>query len=226
MKELGTVSTIGELTSFLEGSRLSLGISSIFRGVQDASYTLIPSIGRHTFAGDPNLARTERRLFRLFKEAALPYLSFAPRNDWEWLAVAQHHGIPTRLLDWTTSPLVAAYFAVEQPHDNDSLIYIYTGRETVDTESAGDPLQVKQVRRFRPPHISLRVIAQGSIFTIHPLPREPFDDDKSLGVLRIRQAARRDFKRALFKCGIKRGTLFPGLDGVAADLAWLHIDMH
>lgn len=218
---------MGELASFLEKSRVALGISSIFRGVRDPSHTLVPSIGRYKFAGDPNLGRTERRLFRLFKEAALPYLSFSPRNDWEWLAVAQHHGIPTRLLDWTTSPLVAAYFAVEQPHDNDSIIYIYTGRDTVDEkELAGDPLQIKKIRRFRPPHLSPRVIAQGSVFTIHPAPREPFVDDKYVGFLRIPQAARRDFKRALFKCGIKRGTLFPGLDGVAADLAWLHIDMH
>src|SRR5947209_4593350 len=91
------------------------GRPSIFRGMGRAEYTLTPTMGRCPLADRlPDRAQAERRLFRRFKERTPPFLTFTPRDDWEWLAVAQHHGLPTRLLDWTSNPLVALYFAMER----------------------------------------------------------------------------------------------------------------
>jgi hypothetical protein len=219
-----TITSIEDLHKYVFS--LERGLSIIFRGVRDSEkHTLIPSLGRRSFIGDHSITRNERRMFKLFREAALPYLSFTPRNDWEWLAIAQHHGLPTRLLDWTTNPLVALYFAVEKEHDGDSAIYVYTGTETVDIDKMPNPFEIDKVLRYRPPHISPRIVAQSGLFTVHNEPNKPFESPK-IEKLIIKGAKRREIKAQLYKYGISRKTLFPGLDGLASDLEWLHYEMY
>jgi len=82
---------------------------SIFRGQSYDGYPLRPSIQRFP-AKDHEILHTEKNLFNSFKKQALPYLGAKPDNDWDWLAIAQHHGLPTRLLDWTSNPLAALWF--------------------------------------------------------------------------------------------------------------------
>ncbi|WP_171393668.1 type I restriction-modification system subunit M [Vibrio mediterranei] len=87
---------------------------TVYRGIKDEDFKLEPSIMRLGYTDEDELIKAEKRLFKAFKQQALPHLEYTPKNDWEWLALAQHHGLPTRLLDWSKNPLIALYFAIEE----------------------------------------------------------------------------------------------------------------
>src|SRR5688572_15299394 len=92
-----------------------------FRGVSNANYPLTTSLSRLGGA----YAQMEQHLLRNFRK-------YARRSDvptdsvWNWLAVAQHHGLPTRLLDWTFSPQVAMHFATARLREFDCDALIWT----------------------------------------------------------------------------------------------------
>jgi hypothetical protein len=202
------------------------GKTTIYRGVKDLSFLLVPSIGRYNKKLDAAAAlKKEKYMLTLFKQQALPYLAHADRGPWEWMAIAQHHGMPTRLLDWTRNPLVAAFFAVTEKHEGESVVYAYENNRHVNPEKKPDPFSVEKVSRFVPNHITPRITAQVELFTIHPSPREPFES-KEVSRAVIKDEFRRGLKKTLQKYGIHRASLFPGLDGLCDHIKCLQTEIH
>lgn len=88
----------------------------LFRGHTRADYEL--SAGLSRYGGQQVVL--EKHLLRNFLKYARSHLDNPeeqPRNFWHWIALAQHHGLPTRLLDWTYSPLISAHFACSRLDD-------------------------------------------------------------------------------------------------------------
>jgi hypothetical protein len=88
--------------------------SYVYRGLWDKSFTLSTSLSR--LGG--SFSDLEHHLLRNFRKYAHSNAAPGP-SVWNWLAVAQHHGLPTRLLDWTYSPYVALHFATANLEDFD-----------------------------------------------------------------------------------------------------------
>jgi len=223
--ELGPANETEAFLRLVLGKRQEPDDTWVFRGQRLAKWDLTPKIDREDFVRYRTRKRWtreehERWLLKEFKKAARPHTRTGPEDSWEWLALGQHYGLATRLLDWTANPLGALYFAVEHiPDTADSAVWCYH-HETDSSVSHPDPFCIPQVTAYWPAHITPRITVQGGCFTAHPspAPRARVTWPGEIRRIIIPREARRRFRKDLMKMGITRGMLFPDLDGIAVSL--------
>ena len=168
----------------------------VYRGSADLEWSLLTSLDRLGGIDPPHTkAALEEHILRNFLRYSRPYLEGPVHSHWEALVVAQHHGLPTRLLDWTYSPLVAAHFATleESPAPNrvvwkldwhklhrhfqlrpvallaDDLDAVLRAREIRsiwEFFEHGENLEGAFACMMEPPSLDLRIVAQAATFTV------------------------------------------------------------
>ncbi len=206
----------------LHERRSRFGEGWIFRGHADVSWELIPKVGRTPYRGH------EASLFNSWKLRAVEHHASHVASDWDWLAIAQHHGLATRLLDWTTNPLIAAYFAVREWMKVKGPAVIHAARFEGDLTISADlafpkPLESDGVAVFRPRGIVPRIIRQGGLFTIHGPPDQALEVKPgavNLERILIAEPYRAKLLAELARYGINSSFLFPDLDGLSSYFTW------
>ncbi len=211
-KSLNRITCISDILQILDDSSEEL---FIYRGEDSTGYTLKPKLGRYSFEELLNWPDAESDLLNTFKRKSVPYLVTRPRTEMQWLALAQHHGLATRLLDWTENPLVALYFAVSNCYlDEDRVLYALQTNEFDYIDDTDNPFGFGKVVLHEPIHVSPRITSQRGIFTIHPNPTQRFKS-KFLRSWIIPKKYTIKLLVDLDTLGVNAESIYPGLDGIA-----------
>jgi hypothetical protein len=238
------ISTVAE---YLDKVKELEQLTYLFRG-QGQDYDLSPSIARIQSKYD-SIENAEREMLKDFTRRARPWLTgslILPVNDFDWLALGQHHDMATRLLDWTENPLVALWFAVEKkfeslkiPLGSDCPVIWAFQIENDDIISQDienlDPLKLTKTRVYRPSVISPRIIAQDGWFTVHafiksstrrtlgfiPLQRNTLYRNR-LTKFTVAKNAVGQLREELRRYGMHPASVFPSIEGLCRDITQRH----
>ena len=205
------------------------GVAWIYRGQANKKWKLVPKAGRPEYR-DVLDDQNDLFRFRYWKTQAIAFGNL-PYNEWELLGIAQHHGLATRLLDWTSNPLISLFFAVESEQSSDGVFVCYRPLKRINEFS--DKFEGDNINnaRYLPRAISSRLISQRAIFTYHSSPSIPieaeelFDTKKSnLLIFTIPSEIKDDILHKLDTLGINYYSLFPDLDGLSKYVDWVMKD--
>ena len=223
------ISDVARVVQKFNGARRLL-----FRG-QNVDAPLLPRIAR--IAEEKSILRVdleqiEMRMLERFRKECVPFIRVRPTTSWEWLSIAQHQGLPTRLLDWTANALAGVWFAVSadpKPDGGPGVLWVLNVPEQYERSPTGadDASSFKETFVFQPFHLDQRIVSQAGWFTAHKfserhgkfLPLTKIGHFKNNIRKFIIPAERFDpLRRELRLMGVTQAAMFPDLPGLCADI--------
>lgn len=205
---------------------------ALFRG-QPIDKTLLPKIARYNV---PDVEHIEREMLEEFRRRSLHILESQPGSLWDWMALAQHHGMATRLLDWSENPLIALWFSMSTGSEVWTEYSVVWGfhvpkNDIVNADEGLDPFEGGATKVFKPNHIIRRISAQFAWFTIHKQNEEkkfvPFEKNEEyssrLFKIIIQKSCFAECRKRLHSFGINSAMMYPDIDGLAKHVEWLFL---
>jgi len=236
------INSISDLIDILKTDFEGFNEDIWFRGQSNYKWNLSPGLMRLSEAP------SEGTLLTRFKQSAGMLINASPKDDFDWLFLMQHYGVPTRLLDWTESPLTALYFAIieEENDDKDAALWslkptelnkianISTNEKNFIPSFDDDELKMYSVEKLSSnPRNKLapiatiatrnspRIQAQLGVFTIHHLDNksiEQFCSNKEVCKYKVPATSRENIRKELELLSINKFTLFPELSSIGETL--------
>ncbi len=149
-------------------------------------------------------------------------------SDYELLSIAQHWGMPTRLLDWTANALAGLWFAVSSDPPNDKghgVVWVLEGPNEKKFVSGDNVFNLDKTYFFEPPHLEPRITAQSAWFSVYRHNRSEFLSlehqmryQNKLKPLIIPHGSFVSLRQELRLLGVTQASLFPDLSGLGADI--------